>query len=72
MSYGKPPLHPPAPRTKVERAVESIETFTNAIITLREKADDDRAHAMRDVVEARAECKDALMDFLAPTLRVVQ
>jgi hypothetical protein len=58
--------------TKVERAVESIEALANAVYTLREKPDDDRAAAHRDVIDARAECAEALKDFLAPTLRVVQ
>lgn len=59
-------------RTKVERVVESFESLANAVYTLREKADDDRANAMGDVVDARAECSEALGDFLAPALRVVR
>lgn len=61
-----------AARTKVERVVESFESLANAVCTLREKADDDRAKAMGDVIDARAECSSALDDFLAPTLRVVR
>lgn len=66
------PLPNPAARTKIERVVESFESLTNAVYTLREKADDDRVKAMGDVVDARAECSEALGDFLAPTLRVVR
>lgn len=64
--------HLPAPaRTKVERAVESIESLANAVYTLHEKPDDDRKVAMQGVLEAREECSAALSEFLAPVLRVV-
>lgn len=56
--------------TKIERAVESIESLANAVVTLREKPDDDRNAAFRDVLEARAECSEAFADFLKPVLRV--
>lgn len=56
--------------TKIERAVESIEALAGAVVTLREKPDDDRARAMKDVILARQECCDALGEFLKPILRV--
>lgn len=62
----------PQANTKIERAVESIEALANAVVTLRDKPDDDRAKAMTDVLEARQECRDALADFLKPTLRVFE
>jgi archaellum component FlaC len=60
----------PQIETKIERVVESIESLTNAVVTLREKADDDRAHAMQEVTDAREEAKEALRAFLQPTLRI--
>lgn len=67
------PIKPTAAaNTKVERVVESIESFMNAVCTMRERADDDSAKAMQDVIDARAECTTALHAFLTPVLRVIQ
>lgn len=57
--------------TKIERAVESIESLANAIVTLREKPDDDRSAAFAEVIDARQECYKAFADFLQPVLRRV-
>lgn len=60
----------PQQNTKIERAVEAIESLTNAVVTLRDKPDDDRTAAMKDVMEARQECREALASFLQPMLRL--
>lgn len=60
----------PQTNTKIERAVESIEALTNAVVTLRDKPDDDRKTAFEAVVDARQECRDAFADFLKPIFRV--
>lgn len=60
----------PQVNTKIERAVEAIESLTNAVVTLREKPDDDRKAAFEAVVDARQECRDAFEDFLRPIFRV--
>lgn len=54
----------PQANTIIERAVESIEDLANAVVTLRERADDERTKAFEAVLEARQECRDALSDFL--------
>lgn len=60
----------PVTEAKIERVVEAQESLANAVVTLREKADDDRASAMTEVAEAREELKTALREFLQPTLRI--
>lgn len=60
----------PVIEAKIERVVEASESLTNAVVTLREKADDDRTRALADVADAREEMKTALREFLQPTLRI--
>lgn len=60
----------PVVEAKLERAAESIEALANAVYTLREKADDDRIVAMKDVADAREEMKTALRQFIQPALRL--
>lgn len=57
--------------TKLELAVEAIESLANAVYTLRQSPDADRAAVMLFVTDAREECANALRSFLEPTLRVV-
>lgn len=61
----------PAQNTKIERAVEAIESLTNAVIASHGEKDPRRGAALyQNVTDARAECAEAFREFLAPTLRL--
>lgn len=59
----------PVVNTKVDRAVEAIENL--ALAVAQSVAVGGGAMAYDQVKDARAECADALREFLAPTIRVV-
>lgn len=62
----------PQTEIKIERAVESIESLTLAIVANNLATDaSDRRNTYQSVQDAREECKTALRDFITPTLRVV-
>ena len=59
----------PQVNTKIERAVEAIESLSVAVAAqVRAK----NTTSFQNVVDARQELRDALAEFVAPILRVVQ
>ncbi len=63
----------PAQNTKIERVIEAIENMALAVTVSQHntKVTLTPAMAFDNVAEARAEAREALTDFLRPTLRVV-
>lgn len=62
----------PQAETKIERVVESVESLALAIVANSIAVDDkSRRATFTDIQTARDESKQALRDFLTPTLRVV-
>jgi hypothetical protein len=63
---------PPQANTKIERAVEAIESLALAVCIAQKALPMNRkGEAIKNVADARAECRTAFREFLIPTLRVV-
>ena len=64
----------PQQNTKIERAVEAVESLTIAVVAAQIKKSgvpgESRMH-YTNVSNARQELRDAFADFLSPVLRVV-
>lgn len=61
----------PQANTKIERAVEAIESLTLATVTAQlASGKTEKVHAFENVKAARAECAAAFREFLQPILRV--
>lgn len=56
--------------TKIERAVEAIESLTIAVVVAHGAADADKPGAVKNVADAREEAAAAFREFLSPLLRV--
>lgn len=59
----------PAVNTKVDRLAEAIE---NLALACAARATSPTAYAFDQVLDARQEMRQALADFLQPTLRVIK
>jgi hypothetical protein len=58
--------------TKVERVVEAIESMTVSVNAMQNSSDGvDRVRLFEVVQDSRKELRDALAEFLKPTLRVI-
>lgn len=60
--------------TKIERAVEAIESLTIAVVTAQHGVvglPDETRRRYENVKDARQELRDAFAEFLSPVLRVV-
>jgi hypothetical protein len=60
----------PQANTKIERAVEAVESLTLAII-IAQIGKKHGSPRFDDVKDARQELRDAFAEFLSPVLRVV-
>lgn len=57
--------------TKIERAVEAVESLTTAVVAAHTILPGQRAMQFDNVRDARQELRDAFAEFLSPVLRVV-
>jgi hypothetical protein len=61
----------PQANTKIERAVEAVESLTVAVVAAQRGKRDESVMRFTNVKDARQELRDAFSEFITPTLRIV-